>query len=114
TPISWGASRRGAATPTCAPGWKLSAPTSGVATGCVGGPRSSSRLPWSAVPAADLLPLGEVHAIRVVPTDDGPRAAPFVRRDGEWRRATAGHGGPGPPAGRACDSAACPPAPLSH
>ena len=44
------------------------------------------------MPEADLLTLGEVHAIRVVPADDGLRAAPFVLRGGEWRRATAGDG----------------------
>ncbi len=39
-----------------------------------------------------MLTLGEVHAIRVVPAVDGPRAAPYVLRDGEWRRATVGDG----------------------
>jgi maltokinase len=62
------------------------------------------------VPAADLLTLGEVHAIRVVPTDDGPRAAPFVRRDGEWRRATAGDGAAVALVGRLYDADAATPA----
>ena len=44
------------------------------------------------MPAADLLTLDATHAIRVVPTDDGPRAAPFVLDEGEWRRAAAGDG----------------------
>jgi maltokinase len=44
------------------------------------------------VPAADLLTLDATHAIRVVPTDDGPRAAPFVLDEGEWRRASVGDG----------------------
>ena len=44
------------------------------------------------MPEADLLTLGEVHAIRVVPAGDGLRAAPFVLRDGEWHPATAGDG----------------------
>jgi maltokinase len=44
------------------------------------------------VPAGDLLSLDRAHAIRVVPTDAGARAAPYVLRDGEWRRAGAGDG----------------------
>ena len=41
---------------------------------------------------ADLLTLDATHAIRVVHTDDGPRAAPVVLEAGEWRRAVAGDG----------------------
>ena len=44
------------------------------------------------MPAADLLSLGGVHAIRVVPTDAGARAAPYVLREGRWSRAGAGDG----------------------
>ena len=44
------------------------------------------------MPEADQLTLGATHAIRVVETDDGPRAAPFVYAAGAWRRAEAGDG----------------------
>ncbi len=41
---------------------------------------------------ADLLTFDRAHAIRVVPTEAGPRAAPYVLNDGQWRRAGAGDG----------------------